>query len=143
MTTLMRRNPFEELINRFPHDLFGGDRAEAPAIEWSPRCDVTETDEAILVHAELPGVDVAHMDVTVAEGILTLRGEKTTERKEETEKRSYSERFFGSFERSITIPAGIDESAIQATLKDGVLEVRVPKMEVVKAAARKVEIKQP
>jgi HSP20 family protein len=63
--------------------------------------------------------------------------------KEETEKRSYSERFFGSFERSITIPAGIDESAIQATLKDGVLEVRVPKMEVVKPEARKVEIKQP
>ena len=143
MTALMRRNPFEEFINLFPRDLFGGERTETAAMEWSPRCDVTETDEAIVVHAELPGVDVAHMEVTVAEGVLTLRGEKTTERKEETEKRSYSERFFGSFERSITIPAGIDESAIQATLKDGVLEVRVPKVEVVKPEARKVEIKQP
>lgn len=143
MTALMRRNPFEEFINLFPRDLFGGERAPAPVGEWSPRCDVTETDEAIVVHAELPGVDVANMDVTVSDGVLTLRGEKTTERKEETEKRSYSERFFGSFERSITIPAGIDEAAIQATLKDGVLEVRVPKMEVVKPAARKVEITKP
>lgn len=143
MTSLMRRRPFEEIISLFPRDLFGGDKARTLAMEWSPRCDVTESDDAIIVHAELPGVDVADMEVTVAQGVLTLRGEKTSEKKEEKDNRTYHERFFGSFERSLAMPAGIDEAAIEATLKDGVLEVRLPKTEAVKPEARKIDIKKP
>lgn len=143
MTSLMRRNPFEELVNLFPRDLFGGEKARTLSMEWSPRCDVTETDAAIVIHAELPGVDVADMEVTIAEGVLTIRGEKTSEKKEAADNRTYRERFFGSFERSLAIPAGVDEAAIAANLKDGVLEVRLPKSEVVKPEARKVEIKKP
>lgn len=141
MTALMRRNPFEELINLFPRDLFG--RAGALSMEWSPRCDVTENADAVVIHAELPGVEVADMEVTISEGFLTIRGEKTSEKKDEAANRTYRERFFGSFERSIAIPAGVDEARIEANLKDGVLEVRLPKSEVVKPEARKVEIKKP
>lgn len=143
MTSLIRRNPFEEFINLFPRDLFGGDRGDTLSMEWSPRCDVTDVEGAVVIHAELPGVEVKDMEVTVAEGVLTIRGEKTTEKQDEKDNRTYRERFFGSFERSIAVPAGVDEAAITATLKDGVLEVRLPKTEVVKPEARKVEITRP
>jgi HSP20 family protein len=111
-------------------------------MEWSPRCDVTESDEALVVHAELPGVEAKDMDVSIHEGVLIVRGEKRSERKEEEEGKSYSERFFGSFERRIALPATVDEDKIDASLKDGVLEVRLPKSAPAPPPeARKVEIK--
>ena len=82
------------------------------------------------------------MDVSIHDGVLTVRGEKRTERKEEEKGRSYSERFFGSFERRIVLPATVDEDQIDASLKDGVLEVHLPKSTPAPPPeARKVEIK--
>jgi HSP20 family protein len=146
-TTLTRWNPFSDLERWWPRDLFGSDlfgrmRPDGGlALEWSPRCDLSETDDAILVHAELPGVDQKDMEVLVEDSHLLIRGEKRSEMKEETKERTYSERFFGSFERRIAIPEGSDQSKIEAHMKDGVLEVRIPKPVEVKPAAKKVEIK--
>lgn len=142
MSALIRRNPFDELTSFWPRDLFARLGGTPLAMEWSPRCDVTESDEALVVHAELPGVEASDMDVSIHEGVLTVRGEKRSERKEEEEGRSYSERFFGSFERRIALPATVDEDRIDASLKDGVLEVRLPKSAPAPPPeARKVEIK--
>ncbi|MGE0599700.1 MAG: Hsp20/alpha crystallin family protein [Dehalococcoidia bacterium] len=141
MTALTRRNPFDDLASWWPRDLFA--RFGTPAIngEWSPRCDVEEDDKSIIVHAELPGVEAKNMEVNVNQGMLTIRGEKQTEKKEE-KNGGYSERFFGSFERSLSIPANVDEEKIEANLKDGVLEVRLPKSEPSPPpSARNVEIK--
>lgn len=148
MTSLMRRNPFEELTSLWPRDLFYWPRDlfsklgpdGGLTVEWSPRCDMTEKDDEIVVHAELPGVDAKDMDVTVREGMLYIRGEKSTERKEEEKGRTYSERFFGSFERALTIPANVNEEKIEASLKEGVLEVHMPKMAPSKPAEKKIEI---
>jgi HSP20 family protein len=142
MTGLIRRHPFDEITSLWPRDLFARFGAGPLSMEWSPRCDVTESDDALVVHAELPGVEAKDMDVSIHEGVLTVRGEKRTERTEEAKGRSYSERFFGSFERRIALPATVDEDKIDATLKDGVLEVRLPKSAPAPPPeARKVEIK--
>ncbi len=141
MPGLIKWSPFDELASFWPRDLFG---RVAPnggvTVEWSPRCDVTEKDGEIVVHAELPGVDPKDMEVSIRDGDLYLRGEKRTEKKEEGKGRKYSERFFGSFERTIAIPANVDETKIEAKLKDGVLEVHMPKLAVTAPASKKIEI---
>ena len=127
MAGIVRRNPFDELASFWPRDLFARFNSSSLAGEWSPRCDIDEDETSIIVHAELPGVEAKDMEVSVHQGRLTIRGEKRTEKTEE--KSGYSERFFGSFERSLAIPANVDEDNIEAQLKDGVLQVRLPKTE--------------
>jgi HSP20 family protein len=102
---------------------------------------VTEVDDAIIVHAELPGVKTEDMEVTVRDSTLFVRGEKRGVKKEEAKGRTYSERFFGSFERLITIPSTVDATMIDATLKDGVLEVRLPKVKPTVPEETKINIK--
>jgi HSP20 family protein len=141
MANIVRWNPFEDLWAMTPRERFRrfGLTSEP---EWRPRVDVTEADDAIVVHAELPGVEAKDMEVTVADGVLTLKGEKRSEREEEKEGRVYRERFFGSFERRIPIPETVDLDRVDASLKDGVLEVRLPKRAPeAKEPAKKVTIK--
>lgn len=141
MTSLIRWNPFEELQTLWPRELFGRLLPEGRlSVEWSPRCDMTEKEDEIIVHAELPGVDAEDMEVSVREGMLYVRGEKRTEKKEKENGRTYSERFFGSFERALSIPANVAEDKIEARLKDGVLEVHLPKLAPSKPAERKITI---
>lgn len=141
MSNVARWNPFEELGSLVPRDWLArfGVTAETA---WSPRCDVVEREDAIVVHAELPGVEAKDAEVTVEDGVLTVRGEKRSERKEEAKGRTYSERFFGSFERRLTIPENVDADRIEARLKDGVLEVILPKRAPTpKEPGKKIEIK--
>jgi HSP20 family protein len=110
-------------------------------VEWNPRCDVTEKDNEVVIHAELPGVKPEDMTVEVKDSTLHIKGEKKVEKSEEKEGGAkYSERFFGSFERTIAIP-NVDTEKIQAELKEGVLEVRLPKVEPVEPPAKKIQIK--
>lgn len=147
MTYLTRWNPIEDMLDAWPTSLFNRDlftsrRGDgASDITWSPRCDVTETDGTMVVHAELPGVDQKDVEVTLEGGMLTIRGEKRSEKKEEEKGRTHSERFFGSFARSISVPEGVDQSKIDAKFKDGVLEVRVPLPAAAKSEAKKIAIK--
>jgi HSP20 family protein len=148
MSNITLRKPFDDLLSAWPPALFGRDFLSrlrpdgALETEWHPRCDVVEADGALVVHAELPGVDRKDIEVTVSGTELVVRGEKRQEKKEEAKGRSYTERFFGSFERSISLPEGVDASKIEAGLKDGVLEVRVPLPEAkVVDQGRKIEIK--
>jgi HSP20 family protein len=86
MAALTRWNPFDEIASLWPRDLFNRDvlgRVQPDGglmVEWSPRCDVTDTETEIIVHAELPGVEAKDMEVTMREGILTVKGEKRTEK---------------------------------------------------------------
>jgi HSP20 family protein len=146
MTSLMRRNPFDEIAALWPRDLFNRDffGALKPdgslGVGWSPRCDISETDAEVIVHAELPGVAAEDMNVTVHDGTLTVSGEKRTETKKE-DGNGYTERFFGSFERRLTIPANVDEERIEANLKDGILEVHMPKVAKAEPQPRKIEVR--
>ena len=148
MANVTRWNPFDEMLSLRPTNLFNRDffnwlgNDTSGDVAWSPRCDVTEADGVMVIHAELPGVERKDMEISVEGGMLTVRGEKRTEKKQEEKGRTYSERFFGSFERSIAIPEGVDQAKIEADLKDGVLEVRIPMPAKAEAPAKqKIEIK--
>jgi HSP20 family protein len=140
MASLTKWSPFDEL-SVWPRSLFARFPAATAVTEWSPSCDVSENDREIVVHAELPGVASEDMDVSVQDSMLHIRGEKRSEEKREEDGKSYSERFFGSFERAIRIPSTVDNEKIEATLKDGVLEVRLPKSVPAESPQKKIQIK--
>jgi HSP20 family protein len=91
--------------------------------------DLAETDDAYVVTVELAGAKKDDVHVEVENGVLTIRGEKKSEREEEKEQRRYTERTFGSFARSFTLPSNADENAVKASFDNGVLKVEVAKGE--------------
>ena len=105
---------------------------------WLPAVDVRETDEAFVFTAELPGIAKDEVDITVEDGILTLRGERRFNDTDEQKNYRRIERAYGAFSRSFTLPSAVDADGIKAAFKDGLLTVTVPKAEVAKA--RKIEI---
>jgi HSP20 family protein len=139
MASLTRWSPFDDLAV-WPRSLLARLPSAGALQEWSPSCDVTETATEILVHAELPGVAAEDIDVAIRDSMLHIRGEKRSEEKREEEGKIYGERFFGSFERALRIPSNIDQDAIQAKLKDGVLEVRLPRVKPVESTERKIQV---
>lgn len=107
----------------------------------APAIDVAEKDNAWEVAAELPGMDEKDIEVTVSEGLLTIKGE-TTEEKEEKDKRYHlSERHHGSFERTLSLPQGVAADKISAAFDKGVLTVTLPKTAESKAKQRKIAVK--
>ena len=96
---------------------------------WLPNVDIYETKDAVCVRAELPGVDKDAVHVEVKEGVLTLRGERKFEREVKEENYHRIERAYGTFHRSFTLPSSVDAEKVSARMKDGVLEVDLPKRE--------------
>jgi HSP20 family protein len=111
----------------------------AAARAWAPELDVAETPEAIVVKAELPGIDPKEVEISVSGETLSIRGEKKEEKEEKGKTWHRVERSYGSFLRSIDLPAPVDAERISAEAKDGVLTVTLPKTE--KARARRIEVK--
>lgn len=107
------------------------------------RVNVAETDGALEVTAEIPGVDAKDIDVQLKDGILTIKGEKKDEREERDEKKNYHlvERSYGMFERSFTVGNDIDADKIAASFDKGVLKVTLPKLPEAKAKVQKIEVK--
>lgn len=107
----------------------------------TPAMDVAEKPDGYEITAELPGVEAKDIEVTAEDGILTVRAERAEE-KEEKDKRYYlSERHYGSFERSLSLPAGIDVKKIEADYKAGVLRIHLPKTPEAKGKQRKIAVK--
>jgi HSP20 family protein len=126
---------FEETFRPF---VFLGEEPMSIAA-WSPSCDIYETDNEIVVKAEIPGVKKEDVKVSLQDGLLTISGERKFE--EETKKENYLrvERGYGSFTRSFTLPSSVDAKKIGAEFKDGMLEVKLQKSE--EAKPKEVEIK--
>ncbi len=93
----------------------------------TPAMDIVEKDGAFEVTAELPGLDAKDIDVQLADGMLTIKGEKHEEKEEKTKGRYVSERRYGSFRRTLQVPGGVDPEKIEASYKSGVLTVSLPK----------------
>lgn len=93
----------------------------------TPAVDIVEKDKAFEVTAELPGLDAKNIDIQLADGMLTIKGEKQEEKEEKTKDRYVSERRYGSFRRSLQIPGSVDTDKIEANFKSGVLTVTLPK----------------
>lgn len=116
--------------NRFPSVqpfLRGVGRAGRSGQAWSPSADIYEKDGALVVKAELPGVDKNDVSVTVENGDLVIQGERKADQEVDEESYYRMERFSGSFYRRFALPEGVDEDGITAEYKDGVLHVQIPK----------------
>ena len=105
---------------------------------WIPAMDLVETDNEFILKADLPGLTESDVKIEVEDNVLTISGERKSEREESQEGYYRVERAFGSFRRSLTLPEGVDPEAVRASFERGVLEVHVPKPEERKP--RKVEI---
>ena len=128
---------FEDFSRRSPFARFSSD-------VLSPRIDVAESKDAIEVTAELPGVDEKDVDVTLADDVLTIRGEKKSEREGQDKDRNWHvvERSYGSFSRAIPLPFEPDAAKVEAKFDKGVLRIRLPKSEEVTKKEQKIEIKK-
>lgn len=113
------------------------------AFPWqvAPAVDMVEKDGFYEVTAELPGMDDKSVEVKVANGVLTIRGEKSEEKKEDKKDYHLSERRYGSFQRSFALPDGIDRDKIEATFAKGLLSVKLPKTAEAVSSEKKIEIK--
>jgi HSP20 family protein len=96
--------------------------------DFYPQVDVSETDQEVRVEADLPGMEAQDVDLSVSHNVLTIRGEKKHEREERGETFYRSERSYGSFERSIPLPQGVDAEQANAAFEKGVLTVTFPKV---------------
>jgi len=109
---------------------------------FSPASDAKQAQDAYHISMELPGVDEKDIELTVHDGVVTVKGEKKTETEEKGDSWYFSERQYGSFSRAFRLPADADESKVEADLKDGVLTIVVPKTEPKVPEAKKVEIRR-
>lgn len=107
--------------------------------DWTPAVDIKETEKEFLIHADIPGVDPDDIDVHMEDGMLTIKGERESETKEEREGYKRVERQRGSFYRRFSLPDTANADKISAKSKHGVLEITIPKQE--KAQARKIKVK--
>ncbi|MDQ6999606.1 MAG: Hsp20/alpha crystallin family protein [Mariprofundus sp.] len=137
--TLTRWSPWQELENmnrqlsNLLDDTHVGRSSETE--QWAPRVDIRETDDALLVQAELPGIDKKDIHLEVKDGVLTLSGERRYEKEVKEENVHRVERAYGKFSRSFSLPTNVDADKVSANMKDGVLEVRLPKRESAKPKA--------
>ena len=107
----------------------------------SPAVDFVENDKAFEVHADLPGLDEKNIEVKVANGVLTIKGQKAEDKEEKEKDFHLRERRFGSFERSIRVPETVDTDKIEASFKQGVLTVKMPKTAEAQKPVKKIEVK--
>jgi HSP20 family protein len=137
--TLMRWSPWQELesMNRQLSHLLDDSHfgLSSEAGQWVPTVDIRETDDALLVQAELPGIEKKNVRLEVKNGMLTISGERRYEKDVKEENVHRVERAYGKFSRSFSLPTNVDADKVDATMKDGVLEVRLPKRESAKPKA--------
>lgn len=122
----------QQEMNRLFDDFFGERRTGMAEGAWMPAVDISEDEQAILVKAELPGLTQEDIELNLQDNVLTLKGEKKQEKKEDKDNYHQSECCYGSFTRSFTLPANVKQDDIQANFKDGVLQITLPKAEEVK-----------
>lgn len=130
MPAIVRYNPWsmlrdiqEEMNNVFNKNIDG------KGTQWTPHVDITEESDKYRVLADLPGVKLEDIKLTVDDNVMTIKGERKAENKKENENYSRIERFSGSFYRQFSLPENADIKNIQAKCKQGVLDVVIPKKE--------------
>ena len=140
------RSPFAELtrMQRDVEDMFerffgDGTTTAGSGGVFAPPLDVIDRGNEILVRADLPGIERDDIEIQVEDGMLNIRGERRQKREESKETYRWSERWEGTFMRTISLPVEVERDKIQAEFKNGVLEVRIPKKR--EAAPKKIDIK--
>jgi len=148
---LTRWDPFRDMVtlqermNRLFEDSMARSKTtdeEMAMGAWTPSVDIFETPEKVVLRADLPGVAEKEIDLRIENSMLTLRGERRFLKETKEEDYHRIERSYGSFSRSFQLPGTIDQEGIQATHKDGVLEVVLPKREETRPKHIKVDVKK-
>lgn len=130
----------EEAFRGFASPSLAGRRADFVNPAW-PKLEVAETEKQITVSAEIPGMEEKDVELLLNDGNLIIRGEMKSET--EDKERQFSERFYGRFERQIPVGADIEENKVEASFKNGVLKVTLPKTERSQAKAKRIAINTP
>ena len=145
MNSISRWEPFrgistlQEEVNRLFESSFHG-RSESSSASWAPAVDVHETENELIVTADLPGMNEKDLDVRVENNMLTISGERKTETNVEDDNYLRVERSYGSFSRSVALPNTVNSDAVAAEYRNGVLTVKLPKREETKPRQVKVNV---
>ena len=115
-------------------------RRYGEAGEWLASIDVSETENDLIIRAELPGIDPKDIDISLNNGYLTIKGEKKQEKEEKDENYHLVERSYGSFSRSVQLPGEVQSEKIKASFKNGVLIVKIPKSKESKKKEIRIEV---
>lgn len=130
---------WQDELNRTPRNpLAQNDESGVVGGDWTPAIDIKEESDRYVLHADIPGVEPEKIELTMEDGMLTIKGEKRHEVTENKEGYKRVERSYGSFYRRFSLPDNTDPELIKASGKDGVLEVVIPKVEAKRS--KKIEI---
>ena len=143
--SLIRWEPFgdvDTLFNRLISPSFV--RAALPGnsrkLDWSPSADISETDKEFVIRAELPAVKKEDVQVTFDSGMISIKGERKQQKTDRNEKYHRVESFYGSFERSFSLPDNVNAETIRCESKDGILTVYIPKTETPKQRPKQIAV---
>ena len=145
---IVRWEPFRDLVtpqrdfDRLFRDAFSSQHGETELStrSWAPPVDIYETEEAIVLKAELPGVDPKDVEVRVEDNTLYLKGERKFEKEVKEQNYHRVERSYGSFARSFSLPNSISTDKVRAEFKDGLLTLTMPKREEAKPKTIKIDV---
>lgn len=146
---IIRWDPFRDMVtlrekmNRMFEDVFSGrsEDKELTAGTWAPSVDIFETENELVMTAEIPGIEEKDVEIKVEDNTLSIRGERKFEKETKEENYHRIERSHGSFYRAFTLPSSVDPERIQAEQENGVLKISMPKRQELKP--RKVKILKP
>ncbi|HEY0745907.1 MAG TPA: Hsp20/alpha crystallin family protein [Steroidobacteraceae bacterium] len=142
---MLRWEPFREMqdtLRRFSPFYFpeNGARDEASARNWVPLANISETEKEYLIKCELPDVKKEDVKIAVADGVITISGERKLEREDQSENAIRVESIYGAFTRSFALPDNVDAEGIRAETKDGVLRIHIPKATTKKSQPLAIEV---
>ena len=144
MSLIRYNNPWS-LLNTLQRDLYNSDfnrlnddDASVATANWAPSVDISENEKAFTLLADIPGVDPKDIDISMEKGVLTIKGERSSENVEEGENYRRVERQSGQFYRRFNLPDSADADKIEARSEHGVLRITIPKQEV--AISRRIEV---
>jgi HSP20 family protein len=133
-----RFNPF--FLAGFPNRMGSGEIHSLTVADWSPEVDISEDDRGYLLKADLPEMKKDDVRVTVEDGILSVSGERRSEKEDQKRKFHRIERSFGNFRRSFTLPEDADSTKVTAEFRDGVLKVHLPTTTIARSKAIQVKV---
>ncbi len=136
---LQREFNLQNLLDPYVREVEGEDNSNVVTSHWRPAVDIKEEEDRFVIYADLPGVDPEDIEITMEQGVLTLKGERSEETTKEREGYKRVERVNGSFYRRFSLPDIADAERIEAKGKNGVLEITLPKQE--KAKPKRITVK--
>jgi len=131
----------KQIFDRFLNNADNPDESAVVTSQWVPRVDIKEEADRFVIMADLPGVDPQNVEVLMDKGILSIKGERSTETTEQSERFSRIERRYGSFHRRFALPDTADAEGIVATGHNGVLEIAIPKRP--ESTPRRIQVGSP